>query len=128
MGKRKAGFFVMCAAAVIGIVSIIMYKGAYVTSNEAYICLVAAAVVGAASAFLAPKMPKIFNWGAPVAAALAACGLAFSATVMADPIGYVISGLYSADTLTGYIYFAVVAVAAWVLYLAVGFMGIGNEE
>lgn len=61
-------------------------KGAYVTSNEAYICLVAAAVVGAASAFLAPKAPKIFNWGAPVAA------------------------------------------IAWVLYLAVGFMGIGNEE
>ena len=128
MGNKKAGFFVMCAAAVIGIVSIIMYKGAYVTSNEAYICLIAAAVVGAASAFLAPKTPKIFNWGAPVAAALAACGLAFSATVMADPIGYVISGLYSADTLKGYIYFAVVAAIAWVLYLAVGFMGIGNED
>ena len=62
------------------------------------------------------------------AAALAACGLAFSATVMADPIGYVISGLYSADTLTGYIYFAVVAAIAWVLYLAVGFMGIENED
>lgn len=128
MGNKKAGFFVMCAAAIVGIVSIIMYKGAYVTSNEAYICLVAAAVVGAASAFLAPKTPKIFNWGAPVAAALAACGLAFSATVMSDPIGYVISGLYSADTLTGYIYFAVVAAIAWVLYLAVGFMGIGKEE
>lgn len=128
MGNKKAGFFVMCAAAVVGIVSIIMYKGAYVTSNEAYICLIAAAVVGAASAFLAPKTPKIFNWGAPVAAALAACGLAFSATVMADPIGYVISGLYSADTLKGYIYFAVVAAIAWVLYLAVGFMGIGNED
>lgn len=128
MKERKAGFFVMCAAAIAGIVSVIMYKGAYVTSKEAYICLVAAAVVGAASAFLAPKMPKIFNWGAPVAAALAACGLAFSATVMADPIGYVISGLYSADTLTGYIYFGVAAVIAWVLYLAVGFMGISNEE
>lgn len=128
MSKRKIGFFVMCVAVIVAIVSIIIYGNSYVTSREAYIFLIAAAAVALISAVLALKLPKIFNWGAPVAAMLAAAGLAYSGTVMADPIGYVISGLYSADTLTGYISFAIVAAIAWVLYLVVGFMGMGKEN
>ena len=62
-----------------------------------------------------------------VAALLACAGIAYSATVMADPIGYVIAGLYSMDTLTGFITFGVVALAAWLLYIVAGFTGMAKE-
>ena len=128
--KQKVGFgfYVAVCAAVVGLISIILYGSSYNTSKEAYIFLIAGVAVAAVSIFGSLAAPKLFNWGAPVAAALTACGFAFSATVMADPIGYVISGLYSFDTLTSYIRFAVLAGIALVLLIVVGFTGIAKEE
>ncbi len=128
MKKMSVGFFIMFAAIVVGIVGIIIYGGAYVTSKPAYHYMIAAAVVGAISEAGALKMPKIFNWGAPVAACLAAAGFAYSFTVMTYPIGYVISGLYASSTLTGYIIFAVVALISLLLYLIAGFTGMAKES
>lgn len=126
--KLSIGFFAMFAAIIVGIVSIVLYGNAYITSQPAYKFMIAAAVVAAISLLGAQKLPKIFNWGAPIAALLFAAGIGYSATVMADPIGYVISGLYNFDTLRGYISFCVAAVIAWVLYLAAGFMGMAKEN
>ena len=128
--KQKVGFgfYVAVIAAVVGIISIVLYGSSYNTSKEAYIFLIAGIVVAAVSIAGSLAAPKIFNWGAPVAAALTACGLAYSATVMADPIGYVISGLYSFDTLTGYIRFGVLAGITLVLLMVVGFTGIAKEN
>lgn len=126
--KVGIGFFIMCLAVITGVVSIALYGNAYATSKSAYGYLIAAVVVAAIAAAGSLKMPRFFSWGAPIAAALAAAAIAYSATVMADPIGYVISGLYDSSTLTGYIRFCIAIVITWLLYLVVGFMGMARKK
>ncbi|MBO6163640.1 MAG: hypothetical protein J6N77_01170 [Lachnospiraceae bacterium] len=124
--KKSVGFFIAILAAVAGIVSIVMYGSSMVTTQKTYVFLVAAVVVALAGALLASKMP-ICNWAAPVAAALAAAGIGWSITVMADPIGYVISGLYTMADIQGWVNFMIAACIAWFLYLVASFAGMAKE-
>ena len=61
-------------------------------------------------------------------AALAAAGIGYSITVMVDAIGYVISGLYSFDTLRSWITFLVAADISLLLYIVSCFTGIAKEK
>ena len=124
--KKSVGFYIEILAAIVGIVSIVMYGSSMVTTQKTYVFLVAAVVVALAGALLAPKMP-ICNWAAPVAAALAAAGIGWGVTVMADPIGYVISGLYTFADIQGWVIFVAVAGVAWLLYLVASFAGAAKE-
>ena len=126
--KLSPGFIIQCAAVVLTIVAIILYGGSYSTSAQAYAFIIIGAIVGAVSAVGAQKMPRIFNWGTVLSALLLGAGIAFSITVMADPFGYVISGLYTSDTLTGYIVSFVFMMLGWILYMVAGFTGICKEE
>ncbi len=125
--KRTIGFYIEFAAAVVGLVSAVLYGSSMITTKNAYVFIIAAAVVAVISAFAAGKTPKLFNWGAPVAAALMAAGIAYSITVMSDPIGYFISGLYTIDDLRTWITFMVVAGISWLLYMIAGFTGMVRE-
>ena len=125
--KKSVGFFIEILAAIVGIVSVVLYGSSYMTSQNAYIFLIAAVVVALVGALGAQKKPEICNWAAPVAATLAAAGIAYSITVMSDAIGYVISGLYSMDDIKSWITFMVVACIAWLLYLIAGFTGMAKE-
>jgi hypothetical protein len=73
-------------------------------------------------------MPKIANWGPALAGAAMAAGVAYGATVMSDPIGYYISGLYQFSTLQPWIIYTVVGVVALVLFWVAGFLGVAAEE
>ncbi len=126
--KLSAGFFISCLAIIVSIVGLALYGKAYNTSQQAYTLLIAAVVVEVLSTAGALKFPKVFNWGAPIAGLLAAAGLVYSATVMVDPIGYVVSGLYESSTLSGFITFAVVAGVGWLLYLVASFTGLAKEN
>ena len=126
--KRTLGFYITLIAAALGVVSIIMYGSSLNTSKNAYGFMIAAAIIAVLAALGAAKFPGLCNWGAVVAAALAATGIAYSVTVMSDAIGYVISGLYSADTLSSWIRFIVVAGISWLLYVIAGFTGAAKEE
>ena len=126
--KKTLGFYITLIAALLGVVSIIMYGSSLNTSKNAYGFMIAAAVIAILVALGAAKFPGLCNWGAVVAAALAATGIAYSITVMSDAIGYVISGLYSADTLSSWIRFIVVACISWLFYVIAAFTGAAKEE
>ncbi len=130
MEKKKLGFgfFLLCAALIVAIVSVVLYGKSYVTTTNAYGFMIAAIVAGAAALVGSFFLPKVFNWCTIVAAFLMAGGFGWSITVMADPIGYVISGLYEPGTLTGWITYMVVAVIAWLLLLISGFTGVAKER
>ena len=126
--SKKIGFFILFAAVVVDLVAMFLYGTSYVTTNNAYIWMGVAAGIGLIAAFAAAKLPKVFNWGPAVAAAAMGMGVGYAATVMSDPIGYVISGLYEASTLTTWITFTVVGVIALVLFWVAGFLGVASEE
>lgn len=119
------GFFILAAAAVIGAISIVLYGSAMNKSNSAYIFMAAAIAVAVISLIIGKVNGSgISNWGGVIAAALMACGLAWSLTVMVDAIGYVISGLYQFSLLQTYITFTIVAGIAWFLFVVSGFAGV----
>ena len=126
--SKKIGFFVLFAAVVVDLVALFLYGSSYVTSQSAYIAMGIAAAVGLVAAFAASKMPAVCNWGPAIAAAAMGAGIAYAGTVMSDPIGYVVSGLYESSTLTTWITYTVVAVIALVLFWVAGFMGVAAEE
>ena len=125
--KKSFGLFVELIAAIVGIVSIVMYGGSLVKTQNTYIFLIAAVVVAVIAAIGAQKNPGVCNWGAPIAAALAAAGIGYSITVMSDAIGYVISGLYTMDEIRGWVNFMIAACIAWLLYMIAGFTGMAKE-
>ena len=126
--SKKIGFYILFAAVVVDLVAIFLYGSSYATTQNAYIWMAVAAVIGLVAAFAGAKAPKVCNWGPAVAAAAMAAGIAFGATVMADPIGYYISGLYQFSTLQSWITYTVVGVIALVLFWVAGFMGVASEE
>ena len=126
--KKSVGFFVLAAAAVVSVISIVLYGSAMNKTTNAYIFMIAAAVVAAAAlALAAAKSSKLANWGGFCAAVLMMAGLAWSLTAMVDAIGYVISGLYQFSLLQTYITFVVCGCIAWVLFLISSFMNVVND-
>ncbi|MBP3880808.1 MAG: hypothetical protein J6E40_01305 [Lachnospiraceae bacterium] len=126
--KKSVGFFVLAAAAVVSVISIVLYGSAMNKTTNAYGFMIAAAVVAVAALVLsAVKGSKLANWGGFCAAVLMMAGLAWSLTAMVDAIGYVISGLYQFSLLKTYITFAICGGIAWVLFLASSFMNVVSE-
>jgi hypothetical protein len=125
--KRTIGFYIEFAAAVVGLVSAGLYGSSMIITKNTYTFIIAAAAVAIISSFAATKNPKVFNWGAPLAACLMAAGIAYSITVMSDPIGYFISGLYTINDLKTWITFMIVAGVSWLLYMIAGFTGMVRE-
>ena len=126
--SKKIGFFILFAAVVVDVVAIILYGSAFTTTQNAYVWMAVAAVIGLVAAFGGSKLPKVCNWGPALAAAAMAAALAYAGTVMSDAIGYVVSGLYESSTLTTWITFTVVGLIALVLFWVSGFLGVAAEE
>ena len=123
--KKSLGFFILAAAAVVCVISIVLYGSSMNVTTKAYGFMAAAAVVAVISLVLgAVKGNKISNWGGLCAAMLMMAGLAWSLTVMVDAIGYVISGLYQFSLLNTYITFTICGGLAWVLFVIASFTGI----
>ena len=126
--KKSVGFFVLAVAAVVSVISIILYGSAMNKATSAYGFMIAAAVVACAALVLgAVSGNKLANWGGALAAVLMMAGLGWSLTVMVDAIGYVISGLYQFSLLQSYITFAVCGGIAWLLFLVSSFMSVVKE-
>ena len=126
--KKSVGFFVLAAAAVVSVISIILYGSAMNKATSAYGFMIAAAVVACAALVLgAVSGNKLANWGGALATVLMMAGLGWSLTVMVDAIGYVISGLYQFSLLQSYITFAVCGGIAWLLFLVSSFMSVVKE-
>ena len=126
--SKKIGFYVLFAAVVVDAVAMFLYGSSYATTQNAYIWMAVAAVIGLAAAFGGAKLPKVCNWGPALAGAAMAMGIAYGGTVMSDPIGYYISGLYQWSTLQPWVTYTVIAAIALVLFWVAGFMGVAAEE
>ena len=126
--SKKIGFFILFAAVVVDAVAMLLYGASYAKTMNAYIWMAVAAVIGLVAAFAGSKMPKIANWGPALAGAAMAAGVAYGATVMSDPIGYYISGLYQFSTLQPWIIYTAVGLVALVLFWVAGFLGVASEE
>ena len=127
MNKKKgSGFYLTVAAAVLAVAGVVLYGSVMYKMNEVYILLAAAIVLGVLSLALTGKTSLAGL--IPVAnAVLMASAAVWSANLMINQIGYVISGLDSVETIQSFIIFCALAVAAMLLNIIASFLPMAKE-
>lgn len=123
--KRKpaVAFYFTVAGIILTAAGILLYTTVIRTATAPYFLLAAALVIGILGLGIALKTGSELSEWAPVAAAvLVALGLGKSASMMVDPIGWAISGLYQFSDIASYVYFLIVGGIAVTLFVIAGFM------
>ncbi|MCD7917848.1 MAG: hypothetical protein LUF84_05290 [Clostridiales bacterium] len=118
--NKSGGFYLTALAAILTLVSLIVYNSVMYTYTLIYVLLVAALVLEVLPLFL--NIPFLTGV-APVANAVlnGAAGMG-SAVVMVNQIAYVVTGLDQMSTITSYIVFASVAIVAMLVNIVAAFL------
>ena len=128
MNKKKAGgFYLTLAAAVLALVGVILYGSVMYRMNAVYVLLAAAIILGALVFVLTGKT-VLANLLPVVNAVLMASAAVWSASLMVNQIGYVISGLDGIDTIMSFIVLCVLAVIAMLLYIVASFLPMEKDS
>ena len=127
MNKKKAGgFYLTLAAAVLAVVGVILYGSVMYRMNAVYI-LLAAAIVFGALAFVLTGKTVLASLIPVVNAVLMASAAVWSANLMVNQIGYVISGLDGIDTIMSFIVFCALAVIGMLLNIIASFLPMARD-
>ena len=126
-GEKKVGFYLVIAAALLSLVSLLVYRTVLSRLGMVYgLSVIPAIVVVMVMAGVKIAGAKeLINWAAPVVTALTAI---MSCSLMLDAFGYVVSGLYQFSQIKSYIVYAVIVVIAVILNVVAGFTGIVEEN
>lgn len=125
MMKNKAiGFYFTLIAAILSIVSLVLYGGVMYKLPVVYaFCVlpVVLVVVAVALSFAGKSVP-VFQYLPVVNAALAACAAIWAVYLMVNQIGYVIAALDDKSTIMGLIYFEAVTLLSMLLNIIGAFL------
>ncbi|MCD8341393.1 MAG: hypothetical protein LUC87_04450 [Clostridiales bacterium] len=118
--NKSGSFYATGLAAILSLVSLIVYTNVMYTYTLIYVLLVAALVLEVLPLFL---NNAILTGVVPVvnAVLMGAAGMG-SAVVMVNQIAYVVTGLDQMSTIISYIVFASVAIAAMVVNVVAAFL------
>ena len=130
-GEKKIGFYLVMAAAVLSLVSMLIYRTVLSQLGMVYGLSVIPAIV-AVLVLAGMKMTgakELLNWAGPVNAVVTALTAIISCSIMLDAFGLVVSGIYQFSQIRSYVIYAAVVAIAMILNVAAGFTGIveGNE-
>lgn len=124
---KKAGAFYLTAVSVIlAAVGLVLYRSVMYKMTLVYGLLAAALVVGVLGILLAGKT-VLANVAPVIDAALMASAAVWSANLMVNQIGYVVSGLDGIDTIQSFIAFCVVAVIGMLASIVASFLPMTKE-
>lgn len=123
MANKAVGFYLTAAAAVLTLAGIVVYGTVMYKFTPVYILLAAAVVAEIVSVVM---KKQVFCEVIPIInAVLTASAAVWSAMVMVNQIGYVIASLDPISTITTYIVYLAVAIAAMLFNIIAAFM---NQE
>lgn len=119
--KKATGYYLTIAAAVLAIVGALLYGSVMYKLTFVYGFLAAAIVLGVVAAVLAGKS-KLVNIIPIINGALMASAAVWSASLMVNQIGYVVSGLDGVETIQSFIIFCVICVLGMLLNIVASFL------
>lgn len=123
LANKAAGFYLTAAAAVAALAGIFVYGTVMYKFTPVYVLLAAAVVVEVAAVVL--RIKRLSEVIPVINAVLTASAAVWSAMVMVNQIGYVIASLDPVSTITSYIVYLAVAIAAMLINIVAAFM---NQE
>ena len=119
--KKSIGLYLTLVAGIIAIVEAVYYGKVMYTFQPVYYFL-------AVLSFVLVGFNKVITGFIPVVnAALMASAAVWSASVMVNQIGYVISGLDGMDTIMSFIIFCSLAVVGMILNIVASFLPVAKE-
>jgi hypothetical protein len=119
--KKAMGYYLTIAAAVLAIVGALLYGSVMYKLTLVYGFLAAAIVLGVVAAVFAGKH-KLVNIIPIINGALMASAAVWSASLMVNQIGYVVSGLDGVETIQSFIIFCVICVIGMILNIVASFL------
>ncbi len=119
--KKAMGYYLTIAAAVLAIVGALLYGSVMYKLTLVYGFLAAAIVLGVVTAVFAGKN-KLVNIIPIINGALMASAAVWSASLMVNQIGYVVSGLDGVETIQSFIIFCVICVLGMLLNIVASFL------
>ena len=130
MMKNKKGIasILIVLAAVLAVVSIILYGSVMYKFTPVYFMLGGAIVVALAGFALACRLPKLSGYLPICVAALLASAAVWGSQLMVNQIGYVVAGLDGPETIMPWAYFLGVTVIAMVVSIVASFLPMAKAE
>ena len=130
MMKNKKGIasILIVLAAVLAVVSIILYGSVMYKFTPVYFMLAGAAVVALAGFALAGKLPTLSGYFPICVSVLLASAAVWGSQLMVNQIGYVVAGLDGPETIMPWAYFLGVTVIAMVVSIIAAFLPMVKAE
>lgn len=130
IANKTVGFYITVLATVLAIVGLVMYISVSGKAAEVIPLFIAAIVVEIALVVLSKVIGNkpALNLASSINAVLLGFALVQSFNPQLDAIGYVVSGLYTYDQISGFVNFVIVAAIAFVLYIIASFMSLGKQK
>ena len=130
MMKNKKGIasILIVLAAVLAVVSIILYGSVMYKFTPVYFMLAGAAVVALAGFALAGKLPTLSGYFPICVSVLLASAAVWGSQLMVNQIGYVVAGLDGPETIMPWAYFLGVTVIAMVASIIAAFLPMVKAE
>ena len=130
IANKTVGFYITVVATVLAIVGLVMYFSVSGQAAEVIPLFIAAIVVEVLLVVLSKVMGNkpVLNLASSINAVLLGFALVQSFNPQLDAIGYVVSGLYTYDQISGFVNFVIVAAIAFMLYIIASFMSLGKQK
>lgn len=130
LANKTVGFYISVVACVLALVALVLYVptagalslviGLLIAAIVIEVALIAVSWVIGNKAFL--------NLASSINAVLLGYAIVTSFNPQLDAIGYVVSGLYTYDQISGFVNFVIVVAIAFLLYIVASFMNLGKQK
>ena len=130
LAKKTIGFYISVVACVLALVALVLYLPISGTLPLVIGLLIASIVIEVALiavSWVIGNKP-ILNLASSINAVLLGYAIVTSFNPQLDAIGYVVSGLYTYDQISGFVNFTVVIAIAFLLYIVASFMNLGKQK
>ena len=120
--KKGTASILSILAAILAVVSIILYGKVMYKFQPVYFMLAGAAVVALVAFVLSGKLPKLSSYLPICVSALLASAAVWGSQLMVNQIGYVVAGLDGVETIMPWIIFLAVTIVAMVASIIAAFL------
>lgn len=130
LAKKTVGFYISVLATILAIVGLVIYSSTSGALALVY-ALIGIAIAVEVVLIVVSKVignKPVLNLASSICAVLMGGAIVQSFNPQLDPIGYVVSGLYTYDQISSFVNFVIVVAIAFLLYIVASFMTLGKQE
>ena len=130
LANKTIGFYISIVACVLAAVALVLYL--FTTGALALVIgLLAAVICVEVLLIVLSKVignKPVLNLATSINAVLLGFAIVTSFNPQLDPIGYVVSGLYTFEQIQPFVNFVIVVAISFLLYLIASFMNLGKQK